>query len=72
LIKNSQPTLGYASFFHMSPREDFRLTADLLASDFRNALSDAVVRAITRNESLHQTEQNAELNLVRAACRAAD
>jgi UDP-GlcNAc:undecaprenyl-phosphate/decaprenyl-phosphate GlcNAc-1-phosphate transferase len=72
LIKNSQPTLGYASFFHMSPREDFRLTADLLASDFRNALSDAVVRAVTRNESLHQTEQNAELNLVRAACRAAD
>jgi hypothetical protein len=72
LIKNTQPTLGYASFFHMSPREDFRLTADLLASDFRNALSDAVARAVTRTESLHQTEQNAELNLVRAACRAAD
>jgi hypothetical protein len=72
LIKNTQPTLGYASFFHMSPSEDFRLTADLLASDFRNALSAAVVRAVTRTESLHQTEQNAELNLVRAACRAAD
>ncbi len=72
LIKNPQPTLGYASFFHMSPREDFRLNADLLAADFRTALSDAVARAVTRNESLHQTEQNAELNLVRAACRAAD
>ena len=72
LIKNPQPTLGYASFFHMSPREDFRLNADMLAADFRTALSDAVARAVTRNEALHQTEQNAELNLVRAACRAAD
>jgi len=72
LIKNSQPTLGYASFFHMSPREDFRLNADLLAADFRTALSDAVARAVTRTEALHQTEQNAELNMVRAACRAAD
>jgi UDP-GlcNAc:undecaprenyl-phosphate/decaprenyl-phosphate GlcNAc-1-phosphate transferase len=72
LIKNPQPTLGYASFFHMSPSEDFRLNADLLAADFRIALSDAVTRAVTRTEALHQTEQNAELNLVRAACRAAD
>jgi UDP-GlcNAc:undecaprenyl-phosphate/decaprenyl-phosphate GlcNAc-1-phosphate transferase len=72
LIKNSQPTLGYASFFHMSPREDFRLNADLLAADFRAALSDAIARAVTRTEALHQTEQNAELNLLRAACRAAD
>jgi hypothetical protein len=72
LIKNPQPTLGYASFFHMPPSEDFRLNADLLAADFRAALSDAVARAIQRNAALHQTEQNAELNLVRAACRAAD
>jgi UDP-GlcNAc:undecaprenyl-phosphate GlcNAc-1-phosphate transferase len=72
LIKNSQPTLGYASFFHMSPREDFRLNADLLAADFRTALSDAFARAVSRTAALHQTEQNAELNLVRAACRAAD
>jgi len=56
----------------MSPREDFRLNADLLAADFRTALSDAVARAVTRTEALHQTEQNAELNMVRAACRAAD
>jgi UDP-GlcNAc:undecaprenyl-phosphate/decaprenyl-phosphate GlcNAc-1-phosphate transferase len=72
LIKNAQPTLGYASFFHMSPREDFRLNADLLAADFRTTLSEAIARAVSRTEALHQTEQNAELNLVRAACRAAD
>jgi len=72
LIKNPLPTLGYASFFHMPASEDFRLNADLLAADFRAALSDAVARAVTRNAALHQTEQNADLNLVRAACRAAD
>jgi UDP-GlcNAc:undecaprenyl-phosphate GlcNAc-1-phosphate transferase len=72
LLTNPQPTLGYASFFHMSPREDFRLNADLLAEEFRTALSDAIARAVARMKALHQTEQNAELNLVRAACRAAD
>lgn len=72
LVKNPQPTLGYASFFRMSPREDYRLNADLLSEEFRTALSEAVSRAITRIEALHQTELNAELNLVRAACRAAD
>ncbi len=56
----------------MSAKEDFRLNADLLAEDFRVALSDAVGRASNRIEALHQNESNAELNLVRAACRAAD
>src|SRR3984885_6825386 len=65
LITNPQTTLRYASFFHMSPSEDFRLNADLLAVDFRAALSDAVARAVQRNAALYQTEQNAELNLVR-------
>ena len=72
LLKDTQPTLGYASFFRMSPREDFRLNADLLAEEFRAALTEAVGRAITRIEAIRQTEKNAELNLVRAACRAAD
>jgi UDP-GlcNAc:undecaprenyl-phosphate GlcNAc-1-phosphate transferase len=72
LVANPQPTLGYASFLRMSSREDFRLNADLLAEEFRSALSDAVIRAVTRIEALHLTENNAELNLVRAACRAAD
>jgi UDP-GlcNAc:undecaprenyl-phosphate/decaprenyl-phosphate GlcNAc-1-phosphate transferase len=72
LLTNPQPTLGYASFFRASPREDFRLNSDLLAEEFRTALSEAIARAVTRVEALHQTEQNAELNLVRAACRAAD
>jgi UDP-GlcNAc:undecaprenyl-phosphate GlcNAc-1-phosphate transferase len=72
LLKDAQPTLGYASFFRMSPREDFRLNADLLAEEFRAALTEAVGRAITRIEAIRQTEKNAELNLVRAACRAAD
>lgn len=72
LVSNPNPTLGYASFFRMSRREDVRLNADLLAEEFRTALSDAVVRASTRIEALHQNEQNAELNLMRAACRAAD
>jgi UDP-GlcNAc:undecaprenyl-phosphate GlcNAc-1-phosphate transferase len=72
LLTNSHPTLGYASFLHMGNRADFRLNADLLAEDFKTALTDAVVRAITRVEALDQAEHNAELNLVRAACRAAD
>jgi UDP-GlcNAc:undecaprenyl-phosphate/decaprenyl-phosphate GlcNAc-1-phosphate transferase len=72
LLTNPQPTLGYASFFRTSPREDFRLNADLLAEEFRTALSEAMARAVTRVETMHQPEQNAELNLVRAACRAAD
>jgi UDP-GlcNAc:undecaprenyl-phosphate GlcNAc-1-phosphate transferase len=72
LVKNAPATLGYASFFRMSPREDFQMNADLLAEEFRTALSDAVARAITRIEALPRSEQNAELNLIRAACRAAD
>ncbi|MBV9888477.1 MAG: undecaprenyl/decaprenyl-phosphate alpha-N-acetylglucosaminyl 1-phosphate transferase [Acidobacteria bacterium] len=76
LEKNSQGTLGYASFFHMSASEDLRTRADMLAEEFRAALSDAVVRSSNRMRLLHQAEvtanANAELNLVRAACRAAD
>jgi UDP-GlcNAc:undecaprenyl-phosphate GlcNAc-1-phosphate transferase len=72
LVSNPHPTLGYASFFRMSPREDFRLNADLLAEDFRAALFEAVSRSTNRIQGLHPNENNAELNLVRAACRAAD
>jgi UDP-GlcNAc:undecaprenyl-phosphate/decaprenyl-phosphate GlcNAc-1-phosphate transferase len=72
LLTNSHPTLGYASFLHIGNRADFRLNAELLAEEFRTALTDAVARAVTRVEAVHQTERNAELNLVRAACRAAD
>jgi hypothetical protein len=72
LLTNSHPTLGYASFLHMSSREDLRLNADVLAEEFRTALSDAVARAANRVQDLPESERNAELNLVRAACRAAD
>jgi UDP-GlcNAc:undecaprenyl-phosphate GlcNAc-1-phosphate transferase len=71
LLSNSHPSLGYASLFRMPPSEDLRLTWDLLAEEFKNALSDAVAQSTARMEGLHQ-EQNAELNLVREACRAAD
>jgi hypothetical protein len=52
---------------------DLRTRAELLAEEFRSALSDAVARSIDRMR-IHQTEIeiNAELNLVRAVCRAAD
>jgi UDP-GlcNAc:undecaprenyl-phosphate GlcNAc-1-phosphate transferase len=72
LLANSHPSLGYASLFRMPPSEDVRLNWDLLAEEFRNGLSEAVQQATTRMKGLHQTEQNADLNLVRAACRAAD
>jgi UDP-GlcNAc:undecaprenyl-phosphate/decaprenyl-phosphate GlcNAc-1-phosphate transferase len=72
LNTNSKPTLGYASLFSDAPPEDVRLTSDLLAEEFKNSLSEAVRRATTRMTNLYQSEQNAELNLVRAACRAAD
>jgi len=72
--KNSQGTLGYASFFHMSTSEDLRTRAESVADEFRAALSEAVARSIDRMRIIHQAEIeiNAELNLVRAACRAAD
>jgi hypothetical protein len=72
--KNSQGSLGYASFFHMSTSEDRRARAESVADEFRAALSDAVARSIDRMRMIHQAEIeiNAELNLVRAACRAAD
>jgi UDP-GlcNAc:undecaprenyl-phosphate GlcNAc-1-phosphate transferase len=72
LLDKSHPTLGYASLFRMPPSEDVRLNWDLLAEEFKNGLSEAVMHATARVKSLHQTETNAELNLVRAACRAAD
>jgi UDP-GlcNAc:undecaprenyl-phosphate GlcNAc-1-phosphate transferase len=72
LEKDSHGTLGYASFFHMSPNEDLRNRADMLAEEFRSALSDAVARSSNRMRLLHQSEINSDLNLVRAACRAAD
>jgi UDP-GlcNAc:undecaprenyl-phosphate/decaprenyl-phosphate GlcNAc-1-phosphate transferase len=71
LLTNSHPSLGYASLFRMPLSEDVRLTWDLVAEEFRNALSDAVAQSTSRMQGLHQ-EQNAELNLVREACRAAD
>jgi UDP-GlcNAc:undecaprenyl-phosphate/decaprenyl-phosphate GlcNAc-1-phosphate transferase len=72
LEKNLQGTLGYASFFHMTTGEDVRNHADTLAEEFRGALSDAASRSSDRMRMLHQTEINSDLNLVRAACRAAD
>jgi len=72
LLANSHPSLGYASLFRMPPSEDVRLNWDLLAEEFRNGLSEAVGLATTRMKGLRQTEQNADLNLMRAACRAAD
>jgi len=72
LEKNLQGTLGYATLFHMSSTEDLRNHADTLAEEFRAALSDAAARSSYRMTTLHQTEINSDLNLVRAACRAAD
>jgi UDP-GlcNAc:undecaprenyl-phosphate GlcNAc-1-phosphate transferase len=72
LLDKSHPTLGYASLFRMPPSEDVRLTWDLLAEEFKNGLSEAVMHATARVKILRQTETNADLNLVRAACRAAD
>jgi hypothetical protein len=72
LEKNLQGTLGYASLLHMSSAEDIRNHADTLAEEFRGALSDAAARSSNRMRILHQTEINSDLNLIRAACRAAD
>jgi hypothetical protein len=71
-LPKSHPSLGYASLLRMGPSEDIRLNWDLLAQEFAEGLSDAVEQAKIRMRDVHQTEQNAELNLMRAACRAAD
>jgi UDP-GlcNAc:undecaprenyl-phosphate/decaprenyl-phosphate GlcNAc-1-phosphate transferase len=72
LLPKSHPSLGYASLLRMGPSEDIRLNWDLLAQEFAEGLSVAVEQAKIRMRDVHETEQNAELNLMRAACRAAD
>jgi UDP-GlcNAc:undecaprenyl-phosphate/decaprenyl-phosphate GlcNAc-1-phosphate transferase len=72
LLSKTHPSLGYASLLRMGTSEDVRLKWDLLAEEFKEGLSEAVEQAKIRVRDVHQTEQNAELNLMRAACRAAD
>jgi UDP-GlcNAc:undecaprenyl-phosphate/decaprenyl-phosphate GlcNAc-1-phosphate transferase len=72
LLSDSHPSWGYASLLRMAPSEDVRLNWDLLAEAFKNTLADAVIQATMRMNGLAHAEQNADLNLVRAACRAAD
>jgi UDP-GlcNAc:undecaprenyl-phosphate GlcNAc-1-phosphate transferase len=72
LLSDSHPSWGYASLLSRVSSEDVRLNWDLLAEAFRDTLADAVVQAAERMNDLRHPELNAELNLMRAACRAAD
>jgi UDP-GlcNAc:undecaprenyl-phosphate/decaprenyl-phosphate GlcNAc-1-phosphate transferase len=64
--------LRYASVFHSAPSEDLRLSFEILAEEFRSALSRAIRRATIRMDALHVGEAKTELNLVRAACEGKD
>lgn len=72
LVANAHPTLGYASLFGIAGGADLRLNLDTLAEEFSMSLSEAVERAIVRMKVPPESDQNAELNLVRAACRGAE
>jgi UDP-GlcNAc:undecaprenyl-phosphate/decaprenyl-phosphate GlcNAc-1-phosphate transferase len=72
LLSDSHPSWGYASLLRMAPSQDVRLNWDLLAEAFKNALGEAVEQATLRMNDLRRPDQNADLNLLRAACRAAD
>jgi UDP-GlcNAc:undecaprenyl-phosphate GlcNAc-1-phosphate transferase len=72
LISNAHRTVGYASLFRMPPSDDLRLNLDTLAEEFSMALSEAVERSIVRMQVPPAPDQNAELDLVRAACRGGE
>src|SRR5262249_5559364 len=72
LLADSPPSWGYASLLRGTASADVRLNRDLLAEAFRYALAEAVVQSTLRMDELRRPETNADLNLVRAVCRAAD
>jgi UDP-GlcNAc:undecaprenyl-phosphate GlcNAc-1-phosphate transferase len=60
------------SIFRPVPIEDLRLSFDILAEEFRSALSQAIRRASDRMEALNATERGAELGTLRAVCQSKD
>jgi UDP-GlcNAc:undecaprenyl-phosphate/decaprenyl-phosphate GlcNAc-1-phosphate transferase len=72
LLADSPPSWGYASLLRGKPDADVRLNRDLLAEAFRYALAEAVIQATLRMDQLRNPDLNADLNLVRAVCRASD
>jgi hypothetical protein len=72
LLADSPPSWGYASLLRGKPDADVRLNRDLLAEAFRYALAEAVIQATLRMDELRNPDLNADLNLVRAVCRASD
>ncbi len=72
LPSKSQPSLGYAALLRMQPSADVRLNYDLLAQAFKITLTDAVASASIRTSGLPRQEDGAEMDMMRAACRAAD
>jgi len=72
LLAESPPSWGYASLLRGTPAADVRLNRDLLAKAFRYALAESVVQATLRIDEIKNPDLNADLNLVRAVCRAAD
>lgn len=72
LLSDSAPSWGYASLLRGTPSADVRLNRDLLAEAFRYSLAEAVMQATIRIDELRNPDLNADLNLVRAVCRAAD
>jgi hypothetical protein len=72
LLSNSQPSWGYASLLRMEPNDDVRLNWDLLAEAFKITLAEAIEQSTMRMPGLGIADRNADLNMLREACRAAD
>jgi UDP-GlcNAc:undecaprenyl-phosphate/decaprenyl-phosphate GlcNAc-1-phosphate transferase len=60
------------SVFHSEPTEDLRLSFEILAEEFRSALSQAIRRASDRMHVLRGAERAAELNSLRAVFQSKD
>jgi hypothetical protein len=72
LPSKSQPSLGYATLLSTKPTADVRLNCDLLTQASLITLSDAVASASVRTSGLPWQEASADMDLMRAACHAAD
>jgi hypothetical protein len=68
----SDRNLRSPSVFRSAPTEDLQLSFEILAEEFRSALSQAIERASDRMDALRTAERGLELSTLRAACQSKD
>ena len=68
----SDRNLRSPSVFRSAPTEDLQLSFEILAEEFRSALSQAIERASDRMDALRTAERGLELSTLRAASQSND